>query len=109
MGWPTVRAILANRLSPALLDRYLARTGYRAQLTDERLSSDAPAQPPGNLFAPVPGDYGAHGRFDAEARSDDPWTATGAPLVLSGALALAGGLAWLGWRASRARRANGGA
>jgi len=109
VGWPTVRAILANRLSPALLDRYLARTGYRAQLTDERLSSDAPAQPPGNLFAPVPGDYGAHGRFDAEARSDDPWTATGAPLVLSGALALAGGLAWLGWRASRARRANGGA
>jgi short-subunit dehydrogenase len=103
-GWPTVRAILANGLAPALLDRYLAHAGYRSQLTDERLSSAAPAQPPGNLFEPVPGDYGAHGRFDAEARSDDPWTTTGAPLVWSGALAIAGGLAWLGWRAWCSRR-----
>ena len=105
VGWPTVRAILANRLAPALLDRYLARVGYRAQLVDKRLAPDAPSQPPGNLYAPVPGDYGAHGRFDAEARADTPWTTTGAPLVVSGALAIAGGLAWLGWRAWQARRA----
>jgi len=105
VGWPSVRAILANRLAPALLDRYLARAGYRAQLTDERLPPDAPSRPPGNLFAPVPGDYGAHGRFDAEARSDDPWTTTGAPLVLSGALAIVGGLAWLGWRTWRTQHA----
>ncbi|HTH62258.1 MAG TPA: SDR family oxidoreductase [Paraburkholderia sp.] len=106
VGWPTVRAILANRLAPGLVDRYLAHAGYRAQLTDERLAADAPSQPPGNLFAPVAGPYGAHGRFDAEARHDAPWTTTGAPLAVSGVLALAGGLAWLGWRAWRLYRAD---
>jgi len=65
VGYPTVHAILANRIAPGLLDRYLARTGYSSQLTDRRLPGNAPA----NLFAPVPGDYGAHGRFDARARS----------------------------------------
>lgn len=63
VGWPTVRAILANRIVPGFLDRYLAKAGYSGQLTDERQSVDAPA----NLFDPVPGPYGAHGRFDARA------------------------------------------
>jgi short-subunit dehydrogenase len=61
VGFPTVKAIVANRIAPAWIDRYLAHAGYRGQLTDERLAADAPA----NLFAAVPGDYGAHGRFDA--------------------------------------------
>jgi len=64
VGWPTVRAILANRIAPGLLDRYLAKSGYSGQLTDEALPPDAP----GNLFEPVRGLYGAHGRFDALAR-----------------------------------------
>jgi hypothetical protein len=46
-----------------LLDRYLARTGYSDQLTDEPLPVDAPA----NLFKTADGDYGAHGRFDSRA------------------------------------------
>jgi hypothetical protein len=33
-------------------------------LTDEPLPADAPA----NLFEPVSGDYGAHGRFDSSSR-----------------------------------------
>lgn len=65
VGFPTVRAILANRIAPSLIDRYLARAGYSGQLTDEPLPADAPS----NLFQPVPGDYGAHGRFDAHSRA----------------------------------------
>ena len=65
VGFSTVKAILANRLAPSLIDRYLARAGYAGQLTDEPLPSGAK----GNLFEPVPGDYGAHGRFDETARN----------------------------------------
>lgn len=64
VGLSTVKAILANRIAPAWIDRYLAKAGYEGQLTDEPLPDDAPS----NLFAAVPGDYGAHGRFDDEAR-----------------------------------------
>ena len=64
VGFPTVKAILGNMLAPGLLDRYLAKAGYSGQLTGEPKSADAPS----NLFEPVPGDYGAHGRFDNRAR-----------------------------------------
>ena len=64
VGFPTVKAILGNMLAPGLLDRYLAKAGYSGQLTDEAKPADAPS----NLFEPVPGDYGAHGRFDNRAR-----------------------------------------
>jgi hypothetical protein len=61
-----VKTIWGNKLFPALGDRYLARNGYEAQLTDERLEGGRE----GNLFSPVPGDHGAHGRFhDARRRS----------------------------------------
>lgn len=65
VGFPTVKAILANRIAPGLIDRYLARAGYSGQLTDEAAPADAPA----NLFQPVRGVYGAHGRFDAHSRA----------------------------------------
>ena len=68
IGWPTAKAILANRFIPGLLDRYLAGAGYSGQLTDEPLAADAP----NNLFQPVAGGYGAHGRFDGQAR-DTSW------------------------------------
>lgn len=63
VGASTVGAILGNRVIPGLLDRYLGRTGYSAQQTDE------PADPSraSNLWQPVPGDRGAHGRFDGQA------------------------------------------
>lgn len=64
VGFPTVKAILANRIAPGLLDRYLAKAGYRGQLTDEPLPEEAAA----NLFRSVDGPYGAHGRFDASAK-----------------------------------------
>jgi NAD(P)-dependent dehydrogenase (short-subunit alcohol dehydrogenase family) len=65
VGWPTVKAILANRIAPGWIDRYLGKAGYTGQLTDQRSDPDAP----GNLFEPVRGSYGAHGRFDGQARS----------------------------------------
>ncbi len=64
VGFPTVKAILANRIAPGWIDRYLATAGYKGQLSDETLAHDAPA----NLFNAVPGDYGAHGRFDSRSR-----------------------------------------
>jgi NAD(P)-dependent dehydrogenase (short-subunit alcohol dehydrogenase family) len=65
VGWPTVKAIVANKLAPGLLDRFLARHGYESQLSDEPAPTDAP----GNLFTALAGDHGAHGRFDMLAAS----------------------------------------
>jgi len=64
VGWPTTRAILANCVVPGLLDRYLARTSFEAQ------QADWPIEPnrPDNLYMPVPGDRGAHGEFDDQAK-----------------------------------------
>jgi NAD(P)-dependent dehydrogenase (short-subunit alcohol dehydrogenase family) len=64
VGWPAVKAILSTRLFPGLGDRLAARDAYESQMTDE------PAEPDraDNLFQPVPGDFGAHGRFDDRAR-----------------------------------------
>ncbi len=66
VGMPTLKTILANRIAPGLLDHLLAKMGYSGQLTNEAKPADAPA----NLFATVPGPYGAHGRFDARAKSN---------------------------------------
>ena len=65
IGWPTLLAIWADRLAPGVADRYLAHTGYEAQQTPE------PALPGrrDNLWQPVPGDHGSHGRFDARAQT----------------------------------------
>src|SRR5947208_2753238 len=54
VGMPTIEAELVNKVAPGFADRYLARTGYDAQQTDE------PADPnrPDNLWEPVPGDHG---------------------------------------------------
>ena len=69
VGFPTVVAILANRIAPSLIDRYLAKSGYSGQLTDQDLPADAPA----NLDHPVPGPYGAHGRFDKRHPRTGSW------------------------------------
>jgi NAD(P)-dependent dehydrogenase (short-subunit alcohol dehydrogenase family) len=72
VGLPTVKAIIGNKLFPGLLDRYLALTGYKAQQTDQAEDPNRPY----NLYEPVAGDFGAHGRFDARSRRFSPqlWT-----------------------------------
>jgi len=63
VGGSTVKAIIADKLAPGLLDRYLADAGYSGQLTDEAQPRDAPV----NLFTTVEADVAAHGRFDEVA------------------------------------------
>jgi NAD(P)-dependent dehydrogenase (short-subunit alcohol dehydrogenase family) len=95
VGGSTVGTLVANKLVPGLLDRYLARTGYEAQQTDQ------PADPgrPVNLWEPVDGrggrDVGAHGAFDDEAanRSLQAWVGRRPGLAAAAAGLLAGLLA----------------
>jgi NAD(P)-dependent dehydrogenase (short-subunit alcohol dehydrogenase family) len=63
VGGPTVQAVWGNKLASPLLDRYLAEVGFDGQQDVEPVEPDRRD----NLFEPVPGDRGAHGRFDAEA------------------------------------------
>ena len=65
VGWPTTKAVVGNNLFPQAADLYLARNGYEAQQTSE------PEDPnrPHNLWQPLPGDHGAHGRFDDRAQA----------------------------------------
>ena len=68
VGGTTVAAIWSDKFASSLLDRYLGRTGYDSQQTD------TPADPdkPDNLWAPLPGDHGAHGRFASRSTSSSP-------------------------------------
>jgi NAD(P)-dependent dehydrogenase (short-subunit alcohol dehydrogenase family) len=72
VGTSTLATIAANKIAPALLDRYLARTGYASQQTGERSTRDGE----GNLARPLDGeggeDFGAHGAFDARSHHWDP-------------------------------------
>jgi NADP-dependent 3-hydroxy acid dehydrogenase YdfG len=75
VGGSTVMTIVGNRLAPWLADRYLARTGYESQQTDEpagaaRLCTDY-------VDTPLDGDRGSHGEFGDEAhpRSAQLWLA----------------------------------
>ncbi|MFD6192399.1 SDR family oxidoreductase [Streptomyces sp. NPDC060275] len=101
VGGSTVATLLGQKFAPGLLDRYLARTGYDGQQTDEPVDPSRPV----NLWKPpddtAPDDYGAHGIFDDEAhpRSVQFWISRNRrPLALATAAtgavaaALAGGL-----------------
>ena len=90
VGFPTVKAIVANKLLPGYLDRYLARNGYDAQQTSEPADPDRP----NNLWNPLPGDFGAHGRFDdrAHAHSVQAWITTHRGWFATGVGVMAAGL-----------------
>ncbi|TDQ00886.1 SDR family oxidoreductase [Labedaea rhizosphaerae] len=68
VGGSTVGTLIANAVAPGLLDRYLARTGFKSQQTDQPRDPRQPA----NLWEPADDesghDFGAHGQFD----EDDP-------------------------------------
>ena len=69
VGGSTAATIFGQKFAAPLLDRYLARTGYDSQQTDQEVSDQ-----PGNLWQPLdqaPGsDHGAHGEFDDRSTSD---------------------------------------
>lgn len=99
--------IAGQKIAPSVADRYLAYTGVDGQLSDEPET----AVRPNNLWAPVPGDHGAHGRFDARAHAYSPQVAINKNryrIALAGlAGAIAGLTAWYtqhkpaGWFAGR--------
>jgi NAD(P)-dependent dehydrogenase (short-subunit alcohol dehydrogenase family) len=97
VGWSTVKAIVGDKIAPGLLDRYLAKSGYASQQTDE------PTDPRrrDNLWEPLDDgeDHGAHGVFDDRARSwsSQLWANTHRRLLTAttlGILAAVGALAW---------------
>jgi short-subunit dehydrogenase len=68
VGFSTLKAMVGNMVAPGLLDIYLARTGYKAQQTDQPIAPDRPD----NLWEPLPGDHGAHGTFDDRSQGTSP-------------------------------------
>ena len=92
VGLPTVYTILGNRIAPWFAEWYLAKTAVDSQQIP---STPLDRGRPVNLWEPVPGDPGAHGRFDDKAhpRSLQAWLAMhrstlGAGAVAAGAAAL---------------------
>jgi short-subunit dehydrogenase len=65
VGWPSIKAALAERVAANFGDKKLSREAYTGQM-DRGANTQKDG---GNLFDPVPGDQSAHGRFDARAKS----------------------------------------
>ncbi|WP_055587953.1 SDR family oxidoreductase [Peterkaempfera griseoplana] len=102
VGASTAATILAQKFAAPLLDRYLARTGFDSQQTDEPV----PQGRPHNLWQPLDGkggrDHGAHGAFDerSHTRSEQAWASRHAGLL---SLAAATALGAAGTRAALRR------
>ncbi|MER7336614.1 SDR family oxidoreductase [Streptomyces sp. NPDC000075] len=92
VGGRALATVIANRIVPGLLDRYLARTGFSAQQTAE----PDPGARPHNLWRPLDGedgrDFGTHGTFDdrSHPRSPEAWAARRPRLLWAGAGVAAG-------------------
>src|SRR3954466_13473830 len=91
VGWGAQKLMWGQKLSPRAGDLVLLRPGWKSQHTGE----DKPLDAPDNLFETIPGDPGAHGRFDGQSRNSTLWTSfrlrrwlVGAAVV--GAAAVAG-------------------
>lgn len=98
VGWPTVQAIVAQRIVPGLLDRYLGKSGYKSQqIVNEPRDPNAP----NNLYDYVPGEHSARGKFDDRSKRSSAeifvvlhqqWFAWAAALSIVGAGALLAGM-----------------
>ena len=85
LGWGAQKLLWGQKLSPRAGDLMLLRMGWKGQHTDE----DKPIDSPDNLFDTLPGDPGAHGRFDAKSRRTTLWTSLRLRRRLVGAAAAA--------------------
>lgn len=101
VGSSTMGTLAANAIAPGLLDRYLGRTGFKAQQTKDKQDPDAPR----NLWEPADAerDFGAHGVFDAQSKSKDPqlWASQHHGLVGAAVAAMTIGLGTLVGRSRR--------
>src|SRR5438270_10996887 len=70
ISWGAQKLLWGQKISPRAGDLMLRRMGWKNQHTNE----PKPLDSPDNLFETVPGDPGAHGRFDDKARSSTIWT-----------------------------------
>jgi NAD(P)-dependent dehydrogenase (short-subunit alcohol dehydrogenase family) len=70
LGWGAQKLLWGQKLSPRAGDLVLLRNGWKGQHTEELKPTDSPD----NLFEPMPGDPGAHGRFDGQSRESTVWT-----------------------------------
>lgn len=88
VGWPTVKAIVGNKIAPWYADRVLARTGYEGQMTSEPETENRKS----NLWEPIPGDHGAHGPFTHDSKSFSPvtWASVNRGAIAATAALLAG-------------------
>lgn len=68
IGFPTWKAIIGNMIIPGWIDGYLARHGYRGEMTSQAAIEGRPD----NLYDPVDTDPGAHGRFDDRSLTSVP-------------------------------------
>ncbi|HEY6910534.1 MAG TPA: SDR family oxidoreductase [Myxococcales bacterium] len=100
VGWSAAKAIIGQKFVGGLLDRYLARAGWDSQMDDRPVD---PLERKDNLLAPLPGDRGAHGDFDARAKpgSIELWARLNAGKVAA-ATAAAAALALVALRGLRA-------
>jgi NAD(P)-dependent dehydrogenase (short-subunit alcohol dehydrogenase family) len=89
LAWPAIKAIISEKIAPRVGDMVLAKTGFSGQQTSEPLRADRPD----NLYHPVAGDHGAHGEFDAVARSYSIawWLSKNRAALLAGCLAVLAG------------------
>ncbi|MEZ4236157.1 MAG: SDR family oxidoreductase [Myxococcota bacterium] len=97
VGASTYEAVIGNRVAPGVVDHVLAERGYTGQLLQDEAN---PPDQPNNLWAPVEGDFGAHGVFDDRSRRFSPalWGTTHRGAVAVGIAALLGvglGAAWM--------------
>jgi hypothetical protein len=85
---PAANSIVGNKVAPGVLDLYLGKKGYDGQQTSEPQDANAP----NNLWEPLPGDHGAHGRFGAESLNSSPelWLAKNRGWLMAAGLATAG-------------------
>lgn len=88
LGFSTLKAIIGNKIAPWYADRVLAKSGFEGQQTDE------PEDPnrKHNLWEPLPGDHGAHGAFDSQAKpvSTQFWLSKRKEYFFGAALAIGG-------------------
>ncbi|HEY8400933.1 MAG TPA: SDR family oxidoreductase [Cytophagaceae bacterium] len=90
VGFPTVKAIIGDKIAPGIADKVLAKNGYEEQQTNE------PEDPyrKNNLWEPVPGPHEAHGPFHKKAKrfSAELWVSMNKALLVGIAGAVVAGL-----------------
>lgn len=97
VGFPTLKAVVGNKVAPWYADMVLAENGYKGQQT---LEPEDPNRQD-NLWEPLPGDHGAHGDFGDQAKTFSPelWASKNRMYILGASLAALG--VFLGVRASQ--------